>query len=198
MKKWVFSLFILFAFQAQAGLLGRSFFIEPFVGYQNEGITLTNLNATSTSSIKSSSPAVGLKLGFRSLLGIDLNLSAESAFGKANISPLSDSVDFRHSLAALQIGINSFGLIKMFIGASFLNEFSVKSSPSTSAFKLMGAAYQAGLQFKLAHFLNLGAQYTLNQYNQINGDAYTSTQDLENYYSKVDAQAYTVYLSTSL
>ena len=192
------ALVVLLSFSyANAGLLGNSGFLEPFVGYKNESIKLVDLTNNSTS-VKTSAPSFGLKLGYRSLLGIDLNLSADTSTGNAEISSTSDKSKFSHNSASVELGINSFGMIKMYLGTSFFNEFKTDDSPTVQAFKLVGPSYFAGLQFKLFPSLNFGLQYNLNQYNTISGNAYTNGDKVETYYNKIDTQDYTMYLSFPL
>lgn len=186
--------FVFLCSSAKAGLLGNSFFIEPFVGYRNESITLVDLSST-TSQIKTSSPAYGLKVGYRSLLGIDFNLSGDISSGQAEVSNITDKNNFSHKSASFELGVNSFGLIKMYLGTSLFNEFKVEDSPSLTGFNLAGPSYFVGLQLKMLAFLNLGLQYNLNQYNEITGPNYNNGSKVETYYTKVDTQQYTAYLS---
>jgi opacity protein-like surface antigen len=192
------ALVVLLSFSyAKAGLLGNSVFVEPFIGYKNESIKFVDLTNNATS-VKTAAPSFGIKLGYRSLLGIDLNLSADTSTGNAEISTTPDKSKFSHNSASVELGINSFGMIKMYLGTSFLNDFKTEDSPSVQAFKLAGPAYFAGLQFKLLTSLNFGLQYNLNQYNTISGNAYTSGDKVETYYTKIDTQDYTIYISFPL
>jgi len=189
-------LVVIVSTQAKAGILGQSAFVEPYLGYKTENTKLGALLSPAME-IKSSAPYAGLKLGYRSLSGIDLNLFAEITKGKARIDTLADQNDFTKSSAGFQLGINSLGHIKMYLGTSFQNEFKVEDSPQTASYALSGASFHAGLLVKLVPYLNLGVQYYLNQYNKITGAAYTNGEDLDTYYSKVDTQEYSLYLSST-
>jgi opacity protein-like surface antigen len=185
-----------FSFTAQAGILGHSFFAEPYLGFKTENSKLTNLLGTSTS-IKSSAPYIGLKLGYRSMSGIDLNLFSELTKGKAHLDNLANPNDFSKMSSGIQLGINSLGEVKMYLGGSFQNDFKVEESSQIQEVTISGMSYHAGVQVKLVSWLNLGVQYYLNQYNKITGAAYTSGENLETYYSKIDTQEYGLYLSST-
>lgn len=199
MPKFFPKLFIiatLFSAQAKAGILGQSVFMEPYLGFKTENTKLGALLSPAME-IKSSAPYAGLKLGYRSLSGIDLNLYAELTKGKARIDTLADQNDFTKSTAGIQLGINSLGHIKMYLGTSFQNEFKIESSSQTQAYAMSGPSYHAGLLVKLVPYLNLGVQYYLNQYSKITGAGYTAGEDLDTYYSKVDTQEYSLYVSST-
>jgi len=51
---------------------------------------------------------------------------------------------------------------------------------------------------KLWKSLNFGAQYNLNQYNEISGNNYTAGSKLNTYFNKIDTQDYILFLSTTL
>ncbi len=172
------------------------FFFEPFIGYKTEAIKLTDL-VNSVTEIKAAQPNYGLKLGFRSSTGIDLNLAGELFSGQASISSQTEKNKFTHTVGSVQLGVNSFGLIKMYLGSSFINEFVLENSSTLQGFKLSGPSFHAGLQFKFFPKVSLGLQYTLNQYNTIAGPAYTADSRIETYYSKNDTQDYSIYLSTT-
>ncbi|MEQ1723877.1 MAG: hypothetical protein ABL930_11930 [Pseudobdellovibrio sp.] len=181
---------------AHAGVLGNSIFIEPYAGYRSENIKLTDLVSASTE-IKASQPNFGLKLGYRSMLGIDLNLAGEYFSGSASVSGQTDNSKFSHKSASVQLGVNALGLVKMYLGTAFINEFTLEDTSSLTGFKLSGPSFHAGLQFKMFPFLNLGLQYNLNQYKTIEGTAYATGDKVETYYSKTDSSDYSLYLSTS-
>lgn len=172
------------------------YFIEPFVGYRSETIKLTDFTSTTTE-IKANQPCYGLKLGYRSLIGIDVNLAGETSSGQASISSQIEKNKFTHTTAALQLGVNALGPVKMYLGSSFLNEFNLEDSSSLQGFKLSGPSFHAGLLFKFFPVVNIGLQYNLNQYNSIVGPAYMSDSKIETYFNKNDTQDYSIYLSTS-
>lgn len=181
---------------AQAGVLGNSIFLEPFAGYRSENIKLTDL-ALSTTEISASQPSFGLKLGYRSLMGIDLNLAGEYFSGSATVTGQSAKSKFTHTTASVQLGVNALGLVKMYLGTAFVNDFKLEDSTALPGLKLSGPSFHAGLQFKVFPLLNLGLQYNLNQFNKVYGTAYTSGDKTETYFSKTDSQDYSIYLSTS-
>lgn len=189
-------LVIIVSVQAKAGVLGQSFFVEPYLGFKTENTKLGALLSPAMD-IRSSAPYAGLKLGYRSLSGIDLNLYGEFTKGKARIDTLSEPNDFSKNSVGAQLGINSLGHIKMYLGTSFHNEFKVEDSEQTQSYKFSGPSFHAGVLVKLVPYLNLGIQYYLNQYNSVTGATYTSGEDLDTYYSKVDTQEYSLYLSST-
>jgi len=182
--------------QAQAGILGQSFFVEPYLGFKTENTKL-GPRLSPAMDIRSSAPYAGLKLGYRSLSGIDLNLFGEFTKGKARVDTLADQNDFTKTSAGAQLGINSLGHIKMYLGTAFLNEFKIEESSQTQAFTFSGASFHAGVLVKLVPYLNLGLQYYVNQYDKVTGAGYSAGEDLETYYSKVDTQEYSLYLSST-
>lgn len=181
---------------AHAGVLGNSIFVEPYAGYRTESNKLTDLTL-STTEIKASAPSFGLKLGYRSLMGIDLNLAGEYFSGTASVTGQSEKSKFSHTTASVQLGVNALGLVKMYLGTAFVNDFKLEDTTTLPGFKLSGPSFHAGLQFKMFAFLNLGLQYNLNQFNKIAGAAYTNGDKTETYLSKTDSQDYSAYLSTS-
>ena len=183
-----------FTFSASFALAG--FFIEPSIGYKTESIKFTDLTNSKTE-IRATQPSLGLKLGYRSAIGIDLNLGGEVSSGNASITSQTETNKFSHKVGTVQLGVNALGLVKMYLGTAFLNEFNLEDSASLPGFKLNGPSFHAGLQYKLFSFMNLGLQYTLNQYNTIEGVAYTTGTKSETYFNKIDAQDYSFYLSTS-
>ncbi|MEK6627121.1 MAG: hypothetical protein AABY53_00710 [Bdellovibrionota bacterium] len=191
MNTFIATLFTLTTSFAFAG-----FFAEPFIGYKTEFIKLTSLTNAKTD-IRASQPSVGLKLGYQSMLGVDINLAGEVSSGNASVSTQTESNKFSHKMASVQLGVNGLGLVKMYLGGAFLNEFVLQGSPGLAGFKLNGPSMHAGLQYKLFSFMSLGLQYNLNQYNSIEGTAYTNGTKTETYFTKIDAQDYSFYLSTS-
>lgn len=189
----VFLIFALAPHLAKA-MMASSFFIEPSVGYRNETIRLTDLSNQQTQ-MKSALPVYGLKLGYRSAIGVDFNLAGEYSKGKLEIGSLAEKSDFAHQNASVQLGVNALGLLKIYLGYAFLNDFKIDDSTLLTGFKLNGPAYIAGLQLRLFPMLNLGLQYNLNQFNKISGSAYTLGEDTEKYFSKIDSQDYSLYLS---
>jgi hypothetical protein len=187
---------IFVAFSAHAGVLGTSFFVEPYLGIKTENTKLTGLTSPSLE-IKTSAPYGGLKLGYRSLSGIDLNLFSEITKGKARIDILPDTNDFSKVSSGVQLGINSLGQVKMYLGGAFQNDFKIEDSNQTQASTISGVSYHAGILVKLLPYLNLGVQYYLNQYTKVSGANYTTGDNLETYYSKIDTQEYSLYLSST-
>ena len=187
---------MLLSSSAYASLFGPSVFIEPFLGYKTENIKLTDLSNNLTE-IKTASPSYGLKFGYRSMVGVDLNLYGEMCSGSAAISTLTEKSGFSHKTAGVQLGVNGLGLVKMYLGSSFLNDFTVDDSSTQPGYTMSGPSYHAGVQFKLHPMANLGVQYTLNQFNTIKGAAYPANENLESYYMKNDTQDYTIYLSST-
>jgi hypothetical protein len=181
---------------AHAGTLGNSFFIEPYAGYRSENIKLIDLVSVATE-IKASQPNFGLKLGYRSQLGIDLNLAGEYFSGSASVSGQTVNSKFSHKSASAQLGVNALGLVKMYLGTAFINEFKLEDTSSLNGFKLSGPSFHAGLQLKMFPLLNIGFQYNLNQYKTIEGTNYAAGDKVETYYSKTDSSDYSIYLSTS-
>lgn len=171
-----------------------SLLLEPSIGFRSETIQLTDLSQNETK-FKSATPIYGLKVGYRSPIGVDVNLAYDYSNGKMQISGDEERMNFSHQTASAQLGINALGLMKIYLGYAFLNEIKLDEIPSLSAFKLSGPAYLVGLQFSLFPYLSLGTQYNLNQFNQITGSAYTVGDDTEKYFTKIDSQDYSIYLS---
>lgn len=188
---------LLAATSSQAAITPSSIFIEPSIGYRSQIINMTDLTNTTTQ-IKSVQPNFGLKLGYRSSLGIDLNLTGEYMTGKADVSNQADKTGFSHKSAGVQIGVNSLGLVKMYLGTSFLNDFKLDDNGATPGFTLSGPSFQAGLQFNLFPLVSIGLQYTLNQFDTIKGAAYTADSKTSTYFNKIDTQDYSLYLSIPL
>jgi hypothetical protein len=196
MKRALLLICSLWAMQnAQAGILGNLFFVEPYLGYKTENTQLTNY-ANLQTDIKTTTPAFGLKLGIRSAIGVDIAIYGEYVTGQAGITGLNDKNKFHKSSSGGQLSVNSLGFIKMYIGTSFTNTFTVEESNQISEFSLKGSSYDVGLLLKALPYLNIGVQYNLNQYNEISGAAFTNGDKLDTYYSKVDNQDYMVYISS--
>ena len=188
---------LIFILSFAAGFAQAGYFVEPYLGAKTETIKLTDL-AISTLEIKSSSvPTLGLKIGYRSQMGIDLNLAGETTSGQATVSGQAEKIKFSHIIGALQLGVNALGLVKMYLGTSFQNEFTLDDSPGLQGFKLSGPSYQAGLQIRLFQSINLGLQYNLHQFTTIAGPAYAADNKLETHFLKNVSQDYSIYLSTS-
>lgn len=170
------------------------FFVEPYAGFNSTTIKLTDLLAATTE-IKGDQACYGLRLGYRSPIGIDLNLAGETASGKASISSQVEKNKFTHTTASVQLGVNALGLVKMYLGSAFLNNFAIEDSLSLQGFKMSGTAFQAGLLLKFFPLVNIGFQYNLNQFSKITGPAYGIDSKIETYYIKNDAQDYSTYLS---
>lgn len=196
MKRALLLICGLFAMQnVQAGILGNLFFIEPYLGYKTENTQLTNY-ANFQTDIKTTAPALGLKLGIRSPIGVDVAVYGEYVSGQANITGLNDKNKFHKSSSGGQLSVNSLGFIKMYIGTTFTNAFTVEESSQVSEFNLKGSCYNVGLLLKALPYLNVGVQYNLNQYNEVSGSAFTNGDKLDTYYSKVDNQDYMLYISS--
>ncbi len=173
-----------------------STFFEPSIGYRSHNLKLTDL-ANSATEIKMATPVYGLKVGFRSLMGIDLNLAYDYSSGKAEISPAMEKNDFSQSTASVQLGVSALGALKIYLGYGFLNELKIQQGLTSSDMNFKGQAYQAGLQFKVFPFVNLGLQYNINQYKTIQGKNFILGEKIDTYYNKVDSQDYSLTLSTS-
>lgn len=172
------------------------FFTEPYLGYKSESIKLTDLSNSRTE-ISTAQPNFGLKLGYRSNVGVDINISGEFSSGTAKVSTLTEQPKFTRALHSIQLGVNALGPVKMYLGTALTNEFKLEDSASLQGFKLAGPSYHAGVLFRLFTFMNLGLQYNLNQYNTIEGANYNSGNKTETYYNKIDNQDYAFYLSTT-
>ena len=140
-------------------------------------------------------PVYGARLGIRSMMGIDLNLAYQYMSGKAEYSPLVEKNNFSQKTASVQLGINALSLLKIYLGYGFNNELTIEQGVLNSDIKLKGAAYQAGLQFKVFPLVELGLQYNLNQFKNIEGKTYLAGDLVETYYNKVDSQDYSATLS---
>ncbi len=194
--KTLFLLCLTLAAPSSLFAMGSSYFIEPSVGYRSHTLRLTNYTANETK-ITMASPAYGLKLGYRSMTGIDLDLAYDYSAGKAEIYPLAEKNNFSQKTAAVQLGINAMGIMKIFLGYGFMNQLDIEKGLLNSDIKLAGLAYQAGLQFKLISFMTLGLQYNLNQFKTVSGSSYTLGEAVETYYNKLDSQDYSASLSVS-
>ncbi len=171
-------------------------FFEPFLGYRSENIKLTD-RLNNQSQLKMANPSYGLKLGFRSMMGVDLNLAGEYSSGKSEWGPNTEKVGFKHSTAAVQLGINALGAMKIYLGYAFLNTLEVDKGLLNNDISLKGPAYQAGVQFGLFSLVSIGAQYNLNQFKNVSGTGYTAGEKIETYFNKIDAEDYSVNLSIS-
>ncbi|MFZ3231708.1 MAG: hypothetical protein WA160_15980 [Pseudobdellovibrio sp.] len=181
---------------AHADLMMGSTFFEPSIGYKTESLKLTDKLANETS-IQMNTPVYGLKIGYRSMLGIDVNLAGDYASGKASYSPLQEKNSFSHTSVALQLGVSALDLMKIYLGYAFLNDLKIETGLLNSDITLKGPAYQAGVQFKLFSGVFVAAQYNLNQFKTISGKSYTIGDSIEQYYSKLDSQDYSFNISTS-
>jgi len=169
-------------------------FFEPSVGYRSESIKLTDkLNNQSKATI--ASPVYGLKFGFRSMMGIDVNLAGDYSTGKAKMSPITEENNYNHTTVAAQLGISALGLMKIYLGYGFLNELKIDAGALNSDMKFKGAAYQAGVQFKLVSDVYAGAQYAINQFTTVEGKSFAAGSAIDTYYSKVDSQDLILSLS---
>ncbi len=173
-----------------------SLFLEPSIGYRSENLKLTDFSQKETQ-FKSSLPVYGLKLGVRSQMGVDLNLAADYSKGKMEVTALTEKNDFTHQTASAQLGVNALGLVKIYLGYGFFNELKIEDSSQLTGFKLTGASYLAGLQFKLFPYVMIGAQYNLNQFKKIEGVNYVGNDSIDKYFSKVDIQDYSLLLAFS-
>lgn len=193
--KTLFILFFTFLTPHLLFAMGTSsYFFEPSFGYRSHNLKLTDY-ANLDTKVAMTSPVYGIKLGFRSMMGIDLNLAYDYSTGKSEISPLIEKNNFWQKTAAVQLGVNALGLMKIYLGYGFLNELQIEQGLLNSDIKLLGAAYQAGLQFKIFPFVELGLQYNLNQFKKIEGKNYLGNDSIETYYNKVDSQDYSARLS---
>lgn len=194
MKALYAHLFLFFATTAAYAAPSSSILIEPSVGYRSETIRLTDLSQQETT-LNSRSPVFGLKFGYRSPLGVDVNLGYDYSNGKMETSSVNEKNKFTHQTASAQLGINALGAMKIYLGYAFLNELKLEETASVAAFKLNGPSYLVGLQFNVIANLNLGAQYNLNQFKKISGSAYSLGDEIDDYFSKIDSQDYSLYLS---
>lgn len=185
---------LFFFWTTSQALANPSLLLEPSIGFRNETIHLTDLSQVETK-LKSSSPVYGLKLGYHSPMGVDVNLAYDYSNGKMEISGDDEKSKFSHQTASAQLGINALGTMKIYLGYAFLNEVKLDGTSSREGFKLSGPAYLVGLQFKVFSYVNLGAQYNLNQFNKITGSNYTLGDDTEKYFTKIDSQDYSINLS---
>ncbi|MBC7421213.1 MAG: hypothetical protein H7328_10840 [Bdellovibrio sp.] len=176
--------------------MGSAYFFEPSIGYRNEQVKLTD-KLNNLSQFKMATPVYGLKLGLRTMMGIDFNLAGDYSSGSTEWSPVNEKVNFKHTSAAAQLGINALGLMKIYLGYAFLNNLEVEKGLLNSDLTLKGPAYQAGIQFRLFSAVSIGAQYNLNLFNQVSGINYTNGEKTETYFNKLDAEDYSLNLSLS-
>jgi len=192
--KAVFICLILIGAASLTHAAPSSLLLEPSVGFRSETVLLTDLSQNETK-LKASSPVYGLKFGYRSPIGVDVNLAYDYSNGKMEVTGESDKSKFTHQTASAQLGINALGLMKIYLGYAFLNELNIDGFLTRPQFKLAGPAYLVGIQFKVFQYVNIGAQYNLNQFNQITGPAYALGDDTEKYFTKIDSQDYSINLS---
>lgn len=183
------------------------FLFEPYVGYRYENVKMTNLPTVlnlnpETNHYNSSLPVYGLKLGYSSPIGIDLNLAGDISKGKINVTidSLESEAEYTHQMATVQMGVSALGILKLYIGYSFLNEYKIEDYKNTNftlikGFSLKGPAYLVGIQFKLLPYILIGAQYNFIEYKTISGIDGTSEENTNKYFSKIDSQDYSLYLS---
>lgn len=169
-------------------------FFEPSIGYRTETLKLTD-KASSELKATMASPVYGLKIGYQSPLGIDVNLAGDYSTGKAELNPLTEKNNFSHKTIAAQLGISALGLMKIYLGYGFSNELDIDAGLLNSDIKLKGTAYQAGLQFRLFSSTYFGAQYSINQFKTVEGKSYTSGDSVDQYFSKLDSQDFSFTLS---
>lgn len=197
MLKFLFLIAIgMFSLPSYAGIFGTPAFLEPYLGFKVENTRLTGLTAPSME-IKTSAPYLGLKFGYRSLSGIDINLYGEMTKGQAKVDILANPNDYTKTSAGLQIGINSLGQVKMYLGGAFQNEFKLEDSSQAPEMTMNGPSFHAGVQIKIVSYLNLGIQYYVNQYDKVKGTNFPTGEELDTYYSKIDTQEYSLYLSST-
>ncbi len=187
---------LVFTFLAFTSASHAGIFIEPSIGYRSHNLKLTEI-AGLTREIKMASPVYGLRVGFRSLMGIDVNLAYDYSSGKAEVLPAKEKNDFNQSTAAVQLGVSALGALKIYLGYGILNELKLARGLTVSDIKLTGQAYQAGLQIKLFPMVLLGLQYNLNQYKTVEGTTYTSGDKVDTYFNKLDSQDYSLSVSTT-
>ena len=142
-------------------------------------------------------PVYGLKIGYSSPLGIELNLSYDYSSGKAEIDSAMEKNDFTQSTASAQLGVSALGVLKIYLGYGFMNDLKIKEGLTASDMNLKGQAYQAGLQFKVLPRIMLGLQYNINQYKTVSGRDFVLGEKIDVYFNKVDSQDYSVSLSAS-
>ena len=99
-------------------------FIEPSIGYRSHTLKTTDLLMTTTE-IKMSTPVYGLKFGYRSMMGIDVNLAYDYSSGKAEISGPAEKNDFTQSTGSVQLGVSALGALKIYLGYGLLNELKI-------------------------------------------------------------------------
>lgn len=169
-------------------------FFEPSIGYRTETLKLTD---KSSSELKATmaTPVYGLKIGYQSPLGVDVNLAGDYSTGKTEVTPLTEKNSFSHKTIAAQLGISALGLMKIYLGYGFSNELTINEGLLNSDIKLKGTAYQAGLQFKLFSSTYFGAQYSINQFKTVEGKTYTAGDSVDQYFNKLDSQDFSFTLS---
>lgn len=171
------------------------YFLEPSIGYRTETLKLIDKSQNETR-LKTSTPVFGLKLGLQSATGILFNLAGDYSSGKTQPEPdLTNPPDFKHSSAAVQVGISAMGLMKIYLGYAFLNQFEVDTTSTYNGFKLSGPAYQVGMMFSPFSKVSLGAQYNIHQYKEITGPAYSGSSEVSQYFDKVDSQDLSLQIS---
>ncbi len=173
------------------------FLMTPSIGYKMQTIKLTD-NADGEHSIKMSDPAYGLKLGFRSASGVGFDIAGDYTTGKSKSTTAGIEAEsgYSHITAATQLSVSA-NVFKIYLGYVLMNEITFKSDTPGNGSKVKGTGYQAGVALSLTPALSLGAQYQIDQLNQINLESIGSYQDLKNYYKKVDSQSTTISLAYS-
>ena len=195
MKRFIYALLLILTPKfVNASMMGSSYFIEPSVGYRTETIKFTSLT-NNASQIKMNTPTYGLKLGYRTALGIDFNFAGDFSNGKADWTPLEEKNNFTHNMVAFQLGINAMSAMKIYLGYAFMNELKVEKGLLNSDINLKGPAYQAGIQFRLFPLISVGAHYNLNQFTEISGSGYNLSDKVDSYFNKLDSQDYSFNLS---
>lgn len=177
---------------------GGGFLIEPGIGYKQETLKLTDLSQNLTQ-YKFSGPMMSLKLGVLSSTGVSLAIVGERSSGKVEIDPVvTDKPKFSHTIAGFQIGVSAMNAMKIYLGYAPYNQFEVETNTSAAGFKLSGHTYQAGVMFFPFQYIGLGAQYNVNQYNEVSGSQFTSGKDTNLYFDKIDSQDLSFSLSIFL
>lgn len=187
--------FLAFAFMTQVANAG--FMVTPNVGYKSQSIKITS-NSDISADIKMNSPVLGLKLGYQSITGVGIDLAGSYSSGKAQISTsgVETEEDYKHTVGAVQVSVAA-SLFKIYLGYILLNDLSFDNSNPGGSSQLKGPGYQVGLAFNLTQSVSLGAQYQIDQFNEIKIESVGKFESINTYYKKFDSQSTSIHLTVT-
>lgn len=189
MKKVFMIYMVLLALQikeAQAGVL-----LEPFLGYDQAGMTVVTAGGTDVSSTNSGMD-YGARAGYRFSQG--MWLSAEYSLGSGNGKPKNagqeDSTYTKSAMSAL-VGYDQ-GSFRFWGGYGVSEKLTFKDS--TGETNLMGTNFKAGFGYKPTPDFSVNLEYLVPKYTKFNTGG--ADADVDTAFSKLTGSS--IQLSLSL